>query len=53
MVWVLLTERASANQYKVVLSDHPYPVMKHFSSDGVVLSQDVSAPIHSAPGLTE
>ena len=41
----------TANQYKIVLSDPLYPVMKHFYPDGTGLFQDV--PIHRAPEVTE
>ncbi len=50
---VPLEGRVTANQYKVVLSDHLYPMMKHFYPDGSGLFQDDSAPIHRARGLTE
>ncbi len=45
--------RVTANQYKVVLSDHLYPVMKHFYLDGSGLFQDDNTPIHRARGVTE
>ena len=38
---------------KVVLSDHLYPMMKHFYPDGTGLFQDDNAPIHRARGVTE
>lgn len=38
----------TANQYKAVLSDHLYPVMKHFYPDGSGLFQDDNAYIHTA-----
>ena len=50
---VLLKGRVTANQYKVVLSDHLYPMMKHFYPDGSGLFQDDNAPIHRARGVTE
>ncbi len=40
--------RVTANQYKVVLSDHLYPMMKNFNPDGSGLFQDDNAPIHRA-----
>ncbi len=40
-------------QYKVVLSDHLHPVMKHFYPDGSGLFQDDNARIHRARGVTE
>ena len=40
-------------EYKVVLSDHLYPMMKHFYPDGSGLFQDDNAPIHRARGVTE
>jgi len=49
---VPLERRVTANQYKVVLSDHLYPMMKHFYPDGSGL-QDDNAPIHRARGVTE
>ncbi len=36
------------NQYKIVLSDHLYPMMKHFYLDGRGLFQDDNGPIHRA-----
>jgi len=36
---VPLKGRVTANQYKVVLSHHLYPMMKHFYPDGVVSSK--------------
>ncbi len=53
IVWVHLKGRVTANQYKVVLSDHLYPMMKHFYLDGSGLFQDDNAPIHRAGGVTE
>ena len=50
---VPLEGRVTANQYKVVLSDHLYPMMKHFYPDGSGLFQDDNAPIHRARGVTE
>ncbi len=35
-----LEGRVTANQYEVVLSDHLYPVMKHFYPDASGLFQD-------------
>ena len=43
----------NTNQYKVVLSDHLYPMMKHFYPDGSGLFQDDNTPIHRAQGITE
>ncbi len=51
--FVPLWGRVDANQQKAALSDHLYPVMKHFCPDGSGLFQDDSAPIHRARGLTE
>lgn len=48
-----LEGRITANQYNVVLSDHLYPMMKHFYPDGSGLPQDDNTPIHSAWGVTE
>ncbi len=45
---VPLEGRVTADQYKVVLSDHLYPVMKHFYPDGSGLFKDDNAPIHRA-----
>ena len=45
--------RVTANQYKVVLSDCFYPMMKHFYPDGSSLFQHDNAPIHTARGITE
>ncbi len=50
---VPLEGRVTANQYKVVLNDHLYPMMKHFYPDGSALFQDDNAPIHRARGVTE
>ena len=50
---VPLEERVTANQYKVVLNDHLYPMMKHFYPDGSGLFQDDNASIHGAQGVTE
>ncbi len=50
---VPLEGRVTANQYKVVLSDHLYPMMKHFYPDGSGLFQDDNAPVHRARGVTE
>ncbi len=50
---VPLEGRVTANQYKVVLSDHLYPMMKYFYPDGSGLFQDDNAPIHRAGGVTE
>ncbi len=49
---VPLEGRATANQYKVVLSDHLYPMMKHFYPDGSGLFQDDDAPTYKAWGVT-
>lgn len=43
---VLEEGRVIANQYKVLMSDHLYPVMKHLNPDGNGLFQDDSAPSH-------
>ena len=32
------------NQYKVIVNDHLYPVMKHFYPDGIGLFQDDNSP---------
>lgn len=45
---VPLKKRVSANQYKVALSNHLYPMMKH-SCDFV---EDGNLPIHRAQGVT-
>ncbi len=50
---ILLAGRVTANQYKVVLSDRLYPVMKHFYPDESGLLQDDNAPIDRARGVTE
>ncbi len=50
---VPLQGRVTANQYKVVLSDHLHPMMKHLYPDGSGLFQDDNAPIHRAGGVTE
>ncbi len=50
---VPLEGTVTANQYKVVLSDHLYPMMKHVYPDGSGLFQDDNAPIHRARGGTE
>ena len=50
---VPLEGRVTANQYKVVLSDHLYPMMKHFYPDGSGLFQDANDPIHRERGVTE
>ena len=41
------------SEYKVVLSDHFHPMMKHFYPDGSGLFQDDNAPIQRARGVTE
>lgn len=43
---VTLEGRVTANQHKVVLTHHLYPVMKHFYPDGSGLFQDDNAHIH-------
>ncbi len=45
---VLLEGRVTANQCKVILSDHLLSMMKHFYPDGSGLSQDDNAPVHMA-----
>ena len=50
---VSLEGRVTANQYKVVLSDHLYPIIKHFYADRGGLLKDENAPIHRARGVTE
>ena len=40
--------RVTANQYKVTLTDHLYPMMKHFYSDGRGLFQYGNALIYMA-----
>ena len=51
---VPLEGRVTANQYKVVVSDQLYPMMKHFYPDGSGLFQDDNASIvHRARGVTE
>ena len=50
---VSLEGRVTANQYKVVLSDHLYPMMKHFYPDGSGLFQDDNTLIHRVRGVTE
>ena len=45
--------RVTANQYKVVLNDHLYPMMKHVYPDGSGLVQDDNAPTQRARGVTE
>ena len=47
---VPLEGKVTVNQYKVVLSDHLYPVMKHFYPDGSGFFQDDNTPIHRAQG---
>ena len=51
--WHGLGPLVTANQYQVVLSDHLYPMMKHFCPDVSGLFQDDNAPIHRARGVTE
>lgn len=46
-------ERVTANQYRVSLSDHLYPVMKRVQSDGSSLFQDDGAPVRRARGVNE
>lgn len=46
MVWVHSEVKAATGKYKVVQSDHLYPVMKHFYPDRSDLSQDGNASIH-------
>ncbi len=50
---VPLEGRVTSNQYKVVLNDHLYPMMKYFCPDGSGLFQDDNAPIHRARGVSE
>ena len=50
---VPLEGRVTANQYKVVLSHHLYPMMRHFYPDESGLFQDDNAPIQRARGVTE
>lgn len=50
---VPLAGRVTAKQYKVVLSDHLYPMMKQFYPDGSSHFQDDNAPIHRARGVSE
>lgn len=40
--------RVTANQYKVVLSDHLYPAITHFYPNVTDLFQDENATIHRA-----
>lgn len=42
---IRLEGRVAANQYKVILSDHLYTVMKHFYPDRSGLFQDDNAHI--------
>lgn len=46
-------ERVTANQYRVSLSDHLYPVMKHVQPDGSGLFQDDGVPVRRARGVNE
>ena len=50
---VPLEQRVTSNQYKVVLSDDLYPMMKHFYPDGSALFQDDNAPMQIVQGVTE
>ncbi len=47
MVWV---SEGSLQISKVVLSDHLYPMMKHFYPDGSGPFQNDNAPIHGHEG---
>lgn len=56
MVWVwlsLLDGCIIAYQFKVLLTDHLYLIMKHFYPNGSGLLQNYSSPIHRPWGLTE
>lgn len=46
---VLLEGRVRANQYKVVLTDHLYPIMQYLHPNGSGL---FTVPIHRTRGLT-
>lgn len=50
---VLLEGNVTVNQYKVLLTDHAYAMMKHFNSDGSGFFQDDNIAIHRAHFLTE
>lgn len=47
-----LEGRVTANQYKHILSDRFYPVMKYFYPDARGLFEDDIVPIHRAWGVT-
>lgn len=42
---VLLERKVTVHQYTVILSDHLYHMMMHFSLNGIGLFQDVNASI--------
>lgn len=48
---VLLDGKLTANQYKVILTDQLYPMMKHFYPIGRGLFQEDSAPSTGLAGL--
>lgn len=50
---VPLEGRVTSNQYEVALSDHLYPIMKHFYPDCNRLIQDDNASIRRAQRVTE
>lgn len=51
--WVPVNRCIFENQYKVIPTDHLYPMMKRFYPGGCVLFQEDPAPIHRAWRLTE
>lgn len=48
-----LEGRLPVNQYKVVLTDQLYLIIKHFYPNGSGQFYDASSHIHRAQGLTE
>lgn len=48
-----MKKKVTANQYKVILSYHLYPVIRHLCLDGSGVFQVDSSPIYRARGLTE
>lgn len=47
LIWV------TANQIRVILNDHLYPVIKYFQSDRCTIIQDHAAPTRRSQQLTE
>lgn len=50
---VPLEGEVTANEYTVILSDHLYPMMRHFYPDGSGLFQDDNAPLHRSQEVTQ